>query len=80
MEAYKNENFEKIEQFNTELFGNTNRELLKIAREKVFEMKGNEKNDKMVLGKILSLDEIIAQIRRYFETHNIKEIPISIES
>ncbi|EKD44278.1 MAG: hypothetical protein ACD_71C00188G0002 [uncultured bacterium (gcode 4)] len=80
VEAYKNENFEKIEQFNTELFGHTDRGLLKIAREKVFEMKGNEKNDKVVLGKILSLDEVVAHIRRYFETHNIKEIPITIES
>lgn len=80
MEAYKNENFEKIEQFNTELFGHTDPGLLKIAREKVFEMKGNAKNDKVVLGKILSLDEIVAHIRRYFETHNIKEIPITIES
>lgn len=78
--AYKNENFEKIEHFNTELFGHTDQKLLKIAREKVFEMKGSNKNDEIILWKILSLDEIISYIRKYFETHNIKEIPITIES
>ncbi|MDP2103829.1 MAG: DUF1704 domain-containing protein, partial [Candidatus Gracilibacteria bacterium] len=80
IEAYKNENFESIKNFNTLLFGQTDTTLLKTAREKVFEMKGNSKNDEVILGKILSLDEITSHIRRYFETHNIKEIPISIES
>jgi len=80
VEAYKNENFEDIKYFNTLLFGQTDATLLKIAREKVFEMKGNNKNDEVILWKILSLDEITSHIRRYFETHNMKEIPISIES
>jgi len=80
VEAYKNENFEKIRHFNTELFGQTNPEFLKIAREKVSEMKGDNKNDEIILWKILSLDEIVGYIRKYFEIHNIKEIPITIES
>lgn len=33
-----------------------------------------------MLGKALTLDEIIGHIQRYFETHNIKNIPITVES
>ncbi len=80
VEAYRDENFEKILYFNTVLFGKTDVSTLQIAKEKVFEMKWHEKNDELILGKVLTLDQIIIRIHAYFETHSISKIPITIES
>lgn len=80
VEAYKNEDFAKIEQYNSLLFWKTDNDLLLLAKEKVLSFSENKHNDVFDLGKILSLDEILIHIHTYFETHNIKKIPITIES
>lgn len=78
VEAYKNEDFEKILHYNTVLFGVTDPDLLSIAREKVFSAKGSEKNDEDILGRVLSLDEVIGHIHTYFDSYDIQKIPITI--
>ncbi len=80
VEAYKNENFEKISYFNSVLFWKTDEALLGISKEKVFEMKGKEKYDEAILWRVLTLDHIVSLIHAYFEKHKIKKIPITIES
>lgn len=80
VEACRNEDFERIQYFNSLLFGQTDEELLKMAREKVLEMKGYAKTNKALLGKVLSLDEISDHIQKYFELHNIRKVPIAIKS
>ena len=80
LEAYKNEDFEKISYNNTRLFWKTDETYLQIAKEKVLSSQQLYEKDDGVLWKILSLDEIIIAIHAYFETHNISKIPITIES
>ncbi|MDD2565787.1 MAG: DUF1704 domain-containing protein [Candidatus Gracilibacteria bacterium] len=80
IEAYKNEDYEKIQLYNSLLFGDINDELLEVSKKKVFEIKRFNDNSDKYLGKILSLDEIVLLINKYFETHNIKKIPINIVS
>lgn len=79
VQAYKTENHEEILRYNSLLFWETNTELLQIATEKVLLGQQN-KTDDAILWRILTLDQIISAIHAYFETHNIKKIPISIES
>lgn len=80
VEAYKNEDFERILHYNTILFWKTDETLLQLSKEKIFEMKGKSANDEAVLWRVLTLDQVISFIHSYFEKHNIKKIPITIES
>lgn len=80
IEAYKNEDYEKIQLYNSLLFWDINDELLEVSKKKVFEIKRFNDNSDKYLWKILSLDEIVLLINKYFETHNIKKIPINIVS
>ncbi|MBP9779222.1 DUF1704 domain-containing protein [Candidatus Gracilibacteria bacterium] len=80
LESYKDENFEKIAYNNTRLFGKTDESLLQLAKEKVFSSQQLREKDESILGKVLSLDEIIIAIHSYFESHKISKIPITIES
>lgn len=80
IESYKNEDFEQIKHYNSLLFWDINKELLSIAKEKVFELKLSEKSSEDFLWKLLSLDKIVEKTNEYFETYNIKKIPINIVS
>ena len=80
IEAYKNEDFKKIHHFNEILFWKTDKNLLKIAKEKVGKMEKIDEKNEEALGKILSLEEIVLYIEKYFEKHNIKKIPIKIQN
>jgi alpha-L-glutamate ligase-like protein len=79
VEAYKNENFPWILQYNTILFWKTDETLFQISKEKVFKKKQTSRDDAL-LWKILTLDQVIYCIHAYFEKLNIKKIPITIES
>lgn len=80
LEAYKNEDFPKIAHYNNLLFWVTDSDLLSLAKERVLSLSQSHHDDRFDLWKILTLDEISSRIDTYFETRNIKKIPITIES
>lgn len=80
IEAYKSENYEKIVRYNEFLFWKTNSNLSSLAKEKVLQIQNNSREDNLILGRVLPLDEVTVHIHRYFENHNIPKIPITIES
>ncbi|MFA5747980.1 MAG: tyrosine/phenylalanine carboxypeptidase domain-containing protein [Candidatus Absconditabacterales bacterium] len=55
IKACKKQDFDNILKYNINIFGNFDNELLKTAKEKIF---SNINQDKEILGKILSLEEI----------------------
>lgn len=80
IEAYKDENYEKIVRYNELLFWKTDTNLSILSKEKVLQVQNNPKVDTFTLGRVLALDEIASHIHRYFENHDIPKIPITIES
>jgi alpha-L-glutamate ligase-like protein len=80
IEAYRNENFEKISYYNTTLFWKTEKTLLASSLSKVHDIHRNINYDEDMLGRTLILDQLISLIHTYFEIHRIEKIPIVIES
>lgn len=79
--AYKNENSDEIIYYNTKLFGGFNERLLEESTKKILEnSRKNHANNKEILGKVLTQDEIIREIEKYFEKNNITPIPVEISS
>lgn len=62
------------------LFGQTDPELLALSERKVTEGLTPSSFQENILGKALTLDEIVGHIHQYFENHHIDKIPITIES
>lgn len=79
LRAYQNEDAEKIMMYNEHLFGVFDPRLLSIATKKVLEQTAMPagKQEKL-LGKALSLDEVMEKVEAYLKEHSIENVPIEI--
>lgn len=79
--AYKNEDSEKIFYYNSRLFGTFQPKLLEQATKKILQnARHDAEKDKQILGRILSQEEIIQEIEKFFEKNAITPIPVQISS
>ncbi len=68
IEAYKIQNFEKIDKLNKKLYWEVNEKLLEKSKQKIWMI-----SDKSNLGKVLDLDYVIDYIKKYIENISIKQ-------
>lgn len=80
--AYKDEKLQDIIQYNQRLFWSKNDDLLLLSKEKISQETQNKIFwvNKDMLGKKLTLPEVIKYTQDYFAQHAIEQIPITIEN
>ncbi len=79
IQAYQQEDFEKIRDMNERLFGAMHPKLLQTATKKVLENPPlNPDRQEKILGRILTLDEVIEKTQLYMEEREIPHIPIHV--
>ncbi|PID83947.1 hypothetical protein CSB09_03465 [Candidatus Gracilibacteria bacterium] len=81
IEAYQMQDYPKMQQANRYLFGAFDEENLALSKKITFShKKSGPKERKAMLGKILTIDEIMQHIHNYFKKYTIQEIPIKIST
>lgn len=75
--AYKNKNYKNILLYNEKLFGKIDDKLLNISKDKIFEW---EPENKEILWKVLSIDEVKSKLEKYLNKKWIEGVDTIITS
>lgn len=81
IEAYRTENHTDIDRYNIRLFGEFDSFLIEQSTKKILELPHvSEEKQQKILGRILSLDDIIAEVESYFTQEKLNPVPIRVSS